>query len=151
MIIIQLRYDNMYYNVPVAIHPATSIQVPCKSKGQHHFSLLLFTGCSIGSNSGLERALFCCDVYRFFHGRRQLRKGCWSLYVEYDLLHTGVHFLWLWEFWIEISSQQICWTCWRKPTILFRSSIKLPLCRWVIYFLQINGIFSYQPVDLFCF
>ena len=28
----------------------------------------------------------CCDVYWFFHGWRHLRKGCWSLYVEYDLL-----------------------------------------------------------------
>jgi len=37
----------------------------------------------------------CCDRYWFFHGWRHLRKGCWGLYVEYDLLHTGVHLLWL--------------------------------------------------------
>ena len=27
-----------------------------------------------------------------------------SLYVEYDLLHTGVHLLWLLELWIGISA-----------------------------------------------
>ena len=27
----------------------------------------------------------CCDVYWLFHGWRHLRKGCWSVYVEYDL------------------------------------------------------------------
>ena len=35
------------------IHPATSHQVPCKSKGQHRFSLLVFIGCSSGCNGGL--------------------------------------------------------------------------------------------------
>jgi len=30
-----------------------SPHVPWKSKGQHRFSLLVFTGCSSGSNSGL--------------------------------------------------------------------------------------------------
>ena len=40
----------------------------------------------------------CCDVYWLFHGRRHLRKGCWSLYVQYDLLQTGMHLLWLWGF-----------------------------------------------------
>jgi len=29
-----------------------------------------------------------CDVYWFLHGWRHLRKGCWSLYVQYDLLRT---------------------------------------------------------------
>ena len=33
----------------------------------------------------------CCDVYWFFHGWSHLRKGCWSLYMQYDLLHTGGH------------------------------------------------------------
>jgi len=60
----------------------------------------------------------CCDVYWFFHGWRHLRKGCWSLYVEYDLLHSGVHLLWLWEFWFVISAWWLCWTCWRYPTVL---------------------------------
>jgi hypothetical protein len=36
------------------VHPAMSPQVSCKSKGQHLFSLLLYAGCSSGSNSGLE-------------------------------------------------------------------------------------------------
>jgi hypothetical protein len=35
------------------IHPAMSPQVPCKSKGQHLLSLLVFIGCSNGSNIGL--------------------------------------------------------------------------------------------------
>jgi len=52
----------------------------------------------------------CCDVCGFFRGWRHLRKGCWSLYVEYELLHTGVHLLWLWEFWIGISAWRIDWT-----------------------------------------
>jgi hypothetical protein len=42
-----------------------SFQVPCKSKGQHLFSLLLFTGCSSGCNSGLgwaSRLLRCLQV-----------------------------------------------------------------------------------------
>jgi len=30
-----------------------SAQMPSKSKGQHRFSLLEFTGCSSGSNGGL--------------------------------------------------------------------------------------------------
>ena len=30
-----------------------SPQVPCKSKGQHRFSYLVFTGCSSGSSSGM--------------------------------------------------------------------------------------------------
>jgi len=33
--------------------PAMSPQVPCKSKGQHLFSLLVFTVCSSGCDSGL--------------------------------------------------------------------------------------------------
>ena len=102
----------------------------------------------------------CCDVYWFFHGWRRLRKGCISLYVEYDLLHTGVHLLWLWEFWIGTSAWWLCWTCWRNTTVLFRSStsVWLPLCRCVIYFLQIDGITFLSArwsllflVDFFCF
>jgi len=52
------------------------------------------------------------------------------MYIEYDLLHTGVHLLWLWEFWIGISAWWLCWTGWRNPTVLFRSSIQVwsPLC-----------------------
>jgi len=42
----------MYYNVVVGCS-AVSPQVPCKTKGQHRFSLLLFTGCISGCNSGL--------------------------------------------------------------------------------------------------
>jgi hypothetical protein len=78
----------------------------------------------------------CCGFYWFFHGWRHLRKGCWSLYVEYDLLHNRVRLLWLWEFWIGISAWWLCWTCWRNPTFLFHNSISvwLPLCRWVICF-----------------
>jgi len=38
------------------------------------------------------------------------------LYVEYDLLHIGVHLLWLWEFWIRISAWWLYCTCWRNPT-----------------------------------
>jgi len=58
---------------------------------------------------------------------------CWSLYVDYDLLRTRVHLLWLWEFWIWISAWWICWTCWSETTVQFRISISvwLPLCRWV--------------------
>jgi hypothetical protein len=58
--------------------------------------------CSSGCNSGLglaSRLLWCL----FFHGWLHVRKGCWSLYVEYDLLHIAVHLLWLEEFWIGIS------------------------------------------------
>jgi hypothetical protein len=35
------------------------------------------------------------------------------------------------------------WTCWRNPTVLFRSSISvwLPLCGWVICFVSIDGIY----------
>ena len=43
----------IYYNVVVGCSSTMSPQVPCKSKGQHRFSLLLFTGGSGGSNSGL--------------------------------------------------------------------------------------------------
>ena len=67
---------------------------------------------------------FCCDINRFFHGWRHFREGCCSLYVEYDLLHTGVHLLWLWELWIVISAWWLCWT-WRNSTSLFRSSISV--------------------------
>jgi len=35
------------------IRPEMSAQVPCKSKGQHPFSVLVFIGCGAGSNSGL--------------------------------------------------------------------------------------------------
>ena len=80
----------------------------------------------------------CCDIYLVFRGWRHLRKGCWILYVEYDLLHNMVHLLWLWEFWIGISAWWPCWTCWRNPTVLvFRSSISvwLPRFRRGIYFL----------------
>jgi hypothetical protein len=35
------------------VHPAMSLQLSCKSKGQYLFSLLLYAGCSSGSNSGL--------------------------------------------------------------------------------------------------
>ena len=90
------------------IHPAMSPQVPpCKSKGQYRFSLLVFTGCSSGSNNGLGWAsslLWCLLIL----SRMTSRKGCWSLCVEYDLLHTRVHLLWLWEFWIGISA----WWLW---------------------------------------
>jgi hypothetical protein len=34
-------------------HPAMSSQLPCKFHGQHLFHLLVFIGCSSGSNSGL--------------------------------------------------------------------------------------------------
>jgi len=47
--IIQVRYDTMYYHNVVGYSP----QVPCKCKGQHIFSFLLFTGCYSGSNNGL--------------------------------------------------------------------------------------------------
>jgi hypothetical protein len=56
----------------------------------------------------------CCDVYWLFHGRRRLHKERWILYLESDLLHTRMHFLWFWEFWIGISAWRLCWTCWRK-------------------------------------
>jgi len=93
----------------------------------------------------------CCDVYWFFYGWRHLRKGCWSLYVEYDLLHNGVYLLWLWEFFIVISAWWICWTCWHNHTVPFRSSVSvwLPLCRWVICFVQILRIFF--PIKQFVF
>jgi len=111
--IYKVRYDTMYYNYVVGYSSAMSTQVPCKSKGQHRFNLLVFTGCSSGSNSGWDGLPVCCDVYWSFHGWSNLRKGCWSLHVEYDLLHTGVHLLWLWEFWIGISAWWLCWNCWR--------------------------------------
>ena len=102
-----------------------SPQVPFKSKGQHLFTLLVFIRlyvvvAVIVDCDGLPG---CCDFYWFFRGWRRLRKGCWSVYVEYDLLRTRVHLLWLWEFWIGISAWWLCWACWRNPTILFRSSI----------------------------
>ena len=37
----------------IRVYPAMSPQLPCKSKGQQHFSLLVFTVCSSGCNSGL--------------------------------------------------------------------------------------------------
>jgi len=79
----------------------------------------------------------CCDVYWVFHRWLHLCKGCWSLYVEYELLHTGVHLLWLWEFWIGISAWWLCWTCWHNPTVQFSISVSvwLPLGRWAICFL----------------
>jgi len=82
------------------------------------------------------------------------RNGCWSLYVEYELLHTGVRLLWLWEFVIVTSAWWLCWTCQRHPTVLFRTSIPiwLPICGRIICFLYIDGIFfSYQTVDLLIF
>jgi hypothetical protein len=85
------------------IHPAMSHQVPCKSKGQRLFSLLVFPGCSSGSNSGLGRVsslLWCLLILSWMTSL----KGCCILYVECDLLHTGGHWLWLWEFWIGISA-----------------------------------------------
>ena len=95
----------------------------------------------------------CCDGYWLFHGWHHLRKGCWSLYVEYDLLHIGVHLLWLWEFWIGTFAWRLCCTCWSNPTVLFRSftSLWLPLCRWVVCFRCIDRIFflSTTPSLLF--
>jgi hypothetical protein len=84
----------MYCNVTVGCS-AMSSQVPCKSKGQYRFSLLLFTGCSCGSKSGWGWASSLMWCYWFFHGWRHLREGCWSLCGACDLLHTGVHLLWL--------------------------------------------------------
>ena len=97
-----------------------SPKVPCKSKGQHLFSLLVFIGCSSGCNSGLGWAsslLWCLLILLWMTSH----KGYWSLYVQYDLLHTGVHLLWLWEFWVGISAWWLCWTCWHNPTVLFHS------------------------------
>ena len=133
----------MYTTIPCiamtwyCIHPAMSPQVPRKSKGQHRFSLLVFTCCRSGCDSGLGGLPVCCDVYCFFHGWRHIREGCWSVYVVYDLLHTGVYLLWLSEFWIVICAWWLCWTCWRNPTVLLRCSISgwWPLCRRLIYFL----------------
>ena len=112
-------------------------QVPCNSKPHHLFSLVVFIDCSVALIVDWDGFPGCCDVYWYFHGWRHLRKGCWGLYVEYDLLHTGVNLLWLWEFWNEISAWWLCWTCWRNATVPFRSSISvwLPLCRWAICFL----------------
>jgi hypothetical protein len=83
-----------------------------------------------------------CDIYWFFHGWRHVR-DVEVLCGAYDLLRNRVHLLWLWEFWIGISAWWVCWTCWRNPTVLFCSSISvwLPLCRWVICFVYIEGIF----------
>ena len=53
VMIIQVRYDTMYYYDVVRYNPAMSPQVPCKSKGQYLFSLLVFIGCNSGCNSGL--------------------------------------------------------------------------------------------------
>jgi hypothetical protein len=54
------------------VHPAVSFQVSWKSKGQHLFSLLLYSGCSSGSNSGLRwsSSLVCFPI---FHGWRHIR------------------------------------------------------------------------------
>ena len=59
----------------------------------------------------------CCDVYWVFHGWRHLRKLCWSMYVQYELLNTRGHLLWLWEFWIGISALWLYWTCWHSSNI----------------------------------
>jgi len=45
-------------------------------------------------------------------------KGCVPHFI-----HTGVNWLWLWEFWIGICAWWLCWTCWRNRTFLFRRSI----------------------------
>ena len=50
--IIQVRYDTMYH-YDVVGYSAMSPHVHCRSKGQYLFSLLVFIGCSSGSNSGL--------------------------------------------------------------------------------------------------
>jgi hypothetical protein len=85
-------------------------------------------------------------------GWRRLRKWCWSLYVEYDLWHTRVHLLWLWEFWIGVFAWWLCWTCCRIPIVLLRSSISvsLPLYRWV-FSIDRWDFFPYQPVNLLLF
>jgi len=77
----------------------------------------------------------CCDAYWFFHGWRHLRKWCWSLYVDYELLHTGVHLLWLWELWFVICAWWLCWTCWRHSIVLFR-------CSGLIAVLLMGNLFS---------
>jgi hypothetical protein len=125
-------YKLMWWRITTSwkgIHPVMSPQVPCKSKGQHRFNFLLFTGCSSGL--GWASSLMWCLLILSW---MTSRKRCWSLCGAYDLLHTGVHLLWLWEFWIGNSTWWLCRTCWPNPTVRFRSSIyvSLPLCRWLI-------------------
>jgi hypothetical protein len=54
------------------VHPAMSPQVPCKSKGQHVFSLLLYAGCSSGCNSGLgcsSNLVWCFPILSWMTSR----------------------------------------------------------------------------------
>jgi len=48
----KVRYDTMYY-YDLVRYSSSYVTWGAKSKGQHRFSLLVFIGCSRGSNSGL--------------------------------------------------------------------------------------------------
>jgi len=54
VIIKQLRYDTMYFCDVVWYSSIDAPQVPCNSKGQHLFRLLVFIGFISRSNTGLE-------------------------------------------------------------------------------------------------
>ena len=139
------------------VHPLMSPLAPCKSKSQHRYSLLLFIACSSDCNSGLEWASVWCAVYWFFHGWRHLRKRCWSLYIEYDLLHTRVHLLWLWEFWIGISAWWLRWNKQLKFEEISGQSVVLAaaLCRGRMAIINVrawtrNRSGSLRSISLYC-
>jgi hypothetical protein len=56
----------MYYYDVVRYSSSNVTSLPYKSNGQHLFNLLLFTGCSSGSNMDWDGLLGCCDVIDSF-------------------------------------------------------------------------------------
>jgi hypothetical protein len=112
------------------IHPAISPQVPCKSKCQHRFSLLVFIGCSSGSNSGLgwaSRLLWCLLILSW---TTLLKWGTMkSVYKVWFITYRGAFAVVL-----RILDWDLCMMTMldllAQPTVLFRSSISvwLPLC-----------------------
>ena len=135
--IIQICRDTLYCYDVLGIHPAVSPQVPCKSKGQHRFSLLVFTVCSSGCSSGMGWAyslLWCLLILSWMTSLTwgMLKCVCRVRFVTHRIAFAVA---------LRILDLDLCmvtvFDLLAQPTVLFRCSVKVG--RRVIYFLQIDG------------
>jgi hypothetical protein len=115
----KVRYDNMYYYDVVRYSSSDVTAGPCKSKGQHPFSLLLFIGCSSGCSSGLGWATSLLRCLLILSWMTSLKEGMLKSVLEYDLLHTGVHLLGSENFWLASLQDDYVGFAGVTPTVLY--------------------------------